>query len=184
MELIFTTTNKYKINSASLVLKKYDINIIGYDVAVPEIQADTVEEIILDKVAKCYKIVGKPLVAMDSGIFIEALNGFPGPYTKYVISSIGEDGLINLVKPLTNKNCFVQRTIGYTDGIKTKIFISRGYGEIIEDKRGKNGLNYDLVFYVPTLKKTLAELSDEEKVKVWGSAWDDLGKWIVSEKDE
>ncbi len=179
MDLIFTTTNKYKIKSAQLVLGKYDINIVGTAVEVPEIQAETPEEVIVDKVKRCFQIVKKPLIAMDSGLFIEPLEGFPGIYTKYTLSTIGEDGLIRLTKEITPCKAFVQRMIGYTDGKEVKIFSSKGYGEIIPEKRGSNGANYDLIFYVPEKKKTLAELSDEEQVEVWGDAWDRLGLWLT-----
>lgn len=178
MDLIFTTTNKYKIKSAQLVLGKYDINVVGMAVDVPEIQAETPEEVITDKVEKCFQIVKKPLIAMDSGLFIKSLGGFPGIYTKYVLNTIGEDGLIKVTKGITPCKAFVQRMIGYTDGKEVKIFSSRGYGEIIPEKRGNNGANYDLIFYVPEKNKTLAELSDEEQIEVWGDAWDRLGQWI------
>ena len=181
MQIIFTTTNKNKIESAQLVLNKYKIKVIGTEVTVDEIQADTPEDLIIDKVKKCYQQNKKPLIAMDSGLFIENLNGFPGPYTKYAIKTIGEDGLMRLVKGIANnKNiAYVQRTIGYTDGTNIKIFSSRGYGQIIQEKRGTNGMNYDLIFYVPSKKKTLAELSTPEQVEVWGDAWDQLGQWLI-----
>lgn len=178
MKITFTTTNKYKIQAAESVLNKYGIEVIGKDVEVDEIQSDSPEEVILDKVKKCYKIVKKPLIAMDSGLFIEDLGGFPGVYTKFAIKTIGEDGLMKLTKDFKNNKAYVQRMIGYTDGKVFKIFFSRGYGKIIQEKRGDNGMNYDLIFYVPSKKKTLAELNLEEQVEVWGNAWDKLAKYL------
>lgn len=179
MDLIFVTTNRHKIRSAQLVLAKYDMNIIGISVVVPEIQGVSSKEIIKDKVKKCYQVVKKPLIAMDSGLFIDSLAGFPGVYTKFVLETIGEDGLIKLTKDIKPCRAYVQRMIGYTDGRETQTFSSRGYGEIIAEKRGNNGINYDLIFYLPEKGKTLAELSDKEKVEVWGDAWDQLGLWLT-----
>ena len=183
MKVIFTTTNKYKIQAAESVLSKYGIEVVGKDVEVDEIQSDSPEEVILDKVKKCYKIVKKPLIAMDSGLFIEDLGGFPGVYTKSAIKTIGEDGLIKLTKDFKNNKAYVQRMIGYTDGKVFKTFSSRGYGKIIQEKRGDNGMNYDLIFYVPSKKKTLAELNLEEQVEVWGDAWDKLAKYLKRTKN-
>uniref|UniRef100_A0A7C5UV03 Non-canonical purine NTP pyrophosphatase n=1 Tax=candidate division CPR3 bacterium TaxID=2268181 RepID=A0A7C5UV03_UNCC3 len=179
MKIIFTTTNKNKIKSAESVLNRYGIDVIGEEVEVDEIQSDSPEEIIIDKIKKCYKKINKPLIAMDSGLFIESLGGFPGVYTKYILKTIGEDGLLKLTKGIKPCKAYVQRTIGYTDGKEFKIFSSRGYGQIIQEKRGTNGVNYDLIFYVPDKKKTLAELSDKEQIKVWGDAWDQLSIWLT-----
>lgn len=180
MKIIFTTTNKYKIQAAESVLNKYGVEVIGKEVEVDEIQSDSPEEVILDKVKKCYKVIKKPLIAMDSGLFIEDLGGFPGVYTKFILKTIGEEGLMKLTKDLDGNKAYVQRVIGYTDGKEFKTFASRGYGTIIQEKRGENGMNYDLVFYVPEKKKTLAELDFSEQVNVWGDAWDKLAKYLKS----
>jgi XTP/dITP diphosphohydrolase len=178
MEVIFTTTNKYKIESAQSVLQKYNIHVLGESVDVDEIQNSDPEAVAIDKAKKCFEIIKKPLICMDSGLFIEGLKGFPGVITKYAIETIGEDGLINLTKNLQNKKAYVQRTIAYYDGRQLKVFQSRGYGEIISDKRGENGYSYDLILYVPSRGKTLAEMTSEEQVETWGDAWDKLGEWL------
>jgi XTP/dITP diphosphohydrolase len=184
MQIIFTTTNKYKIKAAETVLTKYGIEVLGKDVEVDEIQSNDSEQVILDKVKRCYEQIKEPLIAMDSGLFIESLDGFPGVYTKYALDTIGEDGLIKLTKDKEDKKAYVQRMIGYTDGKVTKVFSSRGYGEIIQEKRGTNGMNYDLIFYVPSKGKTLAELSDEDRTVVWGDAWDRLAQWLIANARE
>ncbi|BCX14209.1 MAG: hypothetical protein KatS3mg085_741 [Candidatus Dojkabacteria bacterium] len=61
---------------------------------------------------------------MDSGLFIEDLKDFPGVYTKYILETIGEKGLMDLTKNIPNNSAYVQRTIAYTDGEKTEIFQS------------------------------------------------------------
>lgn len=178
MDLIFTTTNESKIKSAQLVLDKYSIHVIGEKVEVDEIQSRDPEKVILDKVKRSYEIVKKPLISMDSGLFIEALNEFPGVYTRPVLETIGEDGLMKLTKDVDNPRAYVQRMIAFTDGETTQVFSSRGYGKIIQEKRGENGWDYDKIFYVEEKNKTLAEMTDEEKIAVWGDAWDQLGQWL------
>jgi len=184
MKLLFATTNKYKIKSAELVLKKYGIKVVGEPAEITEIQASSPEEVAKDKAKKAFKIIKKPLIVMDSGLFIKPLNGFPGVYTNFVLKTLGEDGLIKLTENISPCKAYVQRMIAYTNGKETKIFFSRGHGEIISEKRGDNGINYDLIFYVPEKEKTLAEMTDENQVKAWGDAWNQLGKWLKKNDKE
>ena len=183
MQLIFATTNKHKIESAKLVLGKHGIEVVGKEIEVDEIQSNSPEAVIIDKVRKCYKKVKSPLIAMDSGLFIEPLGGFPGIYTKFIIESIGDTGIMKLAKKIKPCKAYVQRMIGYTDGKIVKIFSSRGYGEILQERRGVRGRNYDAIFYVPNKEKTLAELTQEERVEVWGDAWEKLALWLKQRFD-
>ena len=178
MKIIFTTSNKYKIQSAESVLNRHGIEVKGIDIEVDEIQSGSPKRVIMDKVKKCYQKIQKPLIAMDSGLFIEPLGGFPGVYTKFFIEKIGEDGLIKLLEKIKKPKAYVQRMIGYTDGKIVKTFQSRGCGYIIDEKRGSNGKNYDLIFYVPSKKKTLAEMDNDEQVETWGDAWEKLAVWL------
>ena len=59
---------------------------------------------------------GRSCVYMqDSGFVIEALNGFPGPYTKYVLSTIGVDGLLKLMDGQLNRRCGFAACVGFAD---------------------------------------------------------------------
>lgn len=177
-QILFTTTNKHKIDSASLILERYGFIVKGIEVHIDEIQAEEPKKVATDKAEKAFKVIEKPLIVMDSGLFIEDLNNFLGVYTKYILETIGEKGLMALTKSLPNNCAYVQRTIAFTDGKDTKVFQSRGYGTIIQEQRGENGWSYDKIFLVKGKNKTLAEMTDEEKVKVWGDAWDKLGEWL------
>ena len=66
----------------------------------PEIQGDTVADICRAKTAEAFRLAPQlaPFVVQDSGFAIHALRGFPGPYTKYVLSTIGVDGLMKLME--------------------------------------------------------------------------------------
>lgn len=181
MDLIFTTTNINKIKSAQLILQKYKINVIGKAIEVDEIQSHDPQKVIEDKLRKSYQILQRPLISMDSGLFINGLKGFPGVMTKYALETIGEEGFVNLVKPLQDKSAYVQRMIGFTDGKITKFFISQGHGEIVSEKVKTNGYGYDNILFVPSKNTVLADLSFEDQVKFWGDAWDQLGQWLANE---
>jgi len=180
-ELIFSTGNKFKFEFARSELKKFGIKVRMKDVKVTEIQADTLEEIAEKKVKDAYKKIGKPVVITDSGIFIKSLKGFPGPYSNYVRRTIGTDGLIDLVRGKNNE-AYVKNIVCFTDGKIVKIFTSKSYGKIISEKRGENGYFFDFIFVPRGEKRTLAEMSLEEKIKIWVYAWTDFAKWYVKRK--
>ena len=98
MDLIYATTNKHKLAGAKQALAGTDINLIAPDKTlpdVPEIQSDDQEAVSVDKALKYYKLLKSPLVVMDSGLFIDELNGFPGVYTKYALDTIGIDRIVS-----------------------------------------------------------------------------------------
>ena len=104
MDLIYATTNKHKLAGALAGAKQAlagtDINLIAPDKTlpdVPEIQSDDQAAVSVDKALKYYELLKHPLVVMDSGLFIDELNGFPGVYTKYALDTIGIDRIIQLL---------------------------------------------------------------------------------------
>lgn len=178
-KIIYATTNKYKIKEANLALVKYDLETIPTEAKILEIQTLDVKELVKDKAEKYYQKIGKPLIVMDSGLFIEAFKDFPGVYTSFIGQTLGVEGLINLINDLKNPQAYVQRTVAFIDDKETKIFISKGQGVLISEKRGANGFFFDYIFYVPEKKKTLAEMTNNEKVAIWGDAWDQFALWFL-----
>jgi inosine/xanthosine triphosphate pyrophosphatase family protein len=57
----------------------------------------------------------EPLVVEDSGFYIHDLSGFPGPYTKYVIETIGVAGLLYLALPLASRSCGFLSVLVFVD---------------------------------------------------------------------
>ena len=120
MDLIYATTNKHKLAGAKQALAGTNINLIAPDKTlpdVPEIQSDDQAAVSVDKALKYYELLKHPLVVMDSGLFIDELNGFPGVYTKYALDTIGIDRIVQLLGG--GARAYTQRTITYFDGNKT-----------------------------------------------------------------
>ena len=106
MEIDFITSNKGKIAA----LKRSFLNAGRFDIKVNQVQADIVEpqlnniaDVSKYKAMEAFKILKKPILVEDGGLVIEALNGFPGPYTKYVLSTIGIDGILKLMNGENNR---------------------------------------------------------------------------------
>ena len=174
MDLIYATTNKYKLAGAKQALAGTNINLIMPDKTlpdVPEIQSNDQQTVSIDKALKYYDLLKRPLVVMDSGLFIDELNGFPGVYTKYALDTIGIDRIIQL---LGGARAYTQRTITYFDGNKPQTFTLKLHGALLKEPRGNNGRNYDKYFLPDGKNKTLAEMTDEEKAELTAVVWREL----------
>ena len=179
MNLIYATTNKHKLAGAKQALAGTDINLIAPDGVlpdVPEIQSEDQAAVSVDKALKYYELLKRPLVVMDSGLFIDELNGFPGVYTKYALDTIGINRIIQLLGGAAR--AYTQRTITYFDGNKPQIFTLKLHGALLKEPRGNNGRNYDKYFLPNGKNKTLAEMTDEEKAELTAVVWQELAVWL------
>ena len=109
------------------------------------------------------------VVAEDSGLEVNALNGEPGIFSSRYAGdhSTDEQNIKKLLKKLENTSersaRFVSVVSVSQNGKLIKSFTGEVHGEILKKKRGSQGFGYDPVFYYPPLKKTFAQLSTEQK---------------------
>src|SRR5690606_9548162 len=99
-EIHFITSNKGKILSLVNRLPKDRFIVIGEKIDLMEMQGNTAAEISELKAKLAFEKLGKPLIVQDSALHIPALNGFPGPYIKYIQDTIGPEGLLKLIEGL------------------------------------------------------------------------------------
>src|SRR3712207_1054512 len=114
-EIVFVTTNKGKIASAQRELS--GIKVLPYNAELIEPRSDDIREIARQKVIQAYKIVGKPCIALDSGFFVDELNGFPKAYVNHMLDTIGIRGLLKLMEGVINRNCKFKSCLAYYDEI-------------------------------------------------------------------
>ncbi len=163
MEIIFATGNESKIKEASHIL---GFEVKGIKIDIPEIQDIEVDNIIEHKVKKAYEIVKKPIIIEDTGLYFEAMNGFPGALIKWVLKSVNNEGVIKILKNMEHSRAYAKTSIGYFDGKEIHIFSGTIKGEVCQEPRGKNGFGWDMIFQPEGYNKTFAEMSDEEKNKI------------------
>lgn len=131
---------------------------------IPELRSDDVEVISRQKAQYAYNQLLTPLIVDDTSFFIDALNGFPGPYAAYVLHTIGNTGILTLMKEEKNRNAHFTTAIAFADEHGIRHFSGTINGRIITVPRGSGGFGYDPIFEVDG--KTLAELPLEEKSKI------------------
>ena len=97
-----------------------------------EPQADTIEDVALSKARQAYQQCGTAVLVEDSGFCVDELSGFPGPYTKYVLQTIGVMGLLNLARGLPERTCMFRSVMVYIDEQEqAHIFVDeRGVGRL------------------------------------------------------
>mmetsp|Transcript_62666 Transcript_62666/g.147056 ORF Transcript_62666/g.147056 Transcript_62666/m.147056 type:complete len:233 (-) Transcript_62666:28-726(-) len=120
IRLRFVTTNRGKVDFLRVVLESAAADSILHsvemcDMELPELQADSVAKICAAKTEAAFRLLGGNVVVQDSGFVIQALNGFPGPYTKYVLATIGVDGLLKLMEGQPNRRCGFAACVGFAD---------------------------------------------------------------------
>ena len=159
----FITGNEHKVKEAEKIFKDYDINLEHIDLGYTEPQGS------LEDVARegakyaCHKI-GKAVIVEDAGLFINALNGFPGTYSHYVQDTLGNKGILKLMENTSDRKAEFRSVIGYcTPNSEPKTFLGKVEGEIADCERGDLGFAFDPIFYVPSEDKTFGELTTEEK---------------------
>ena len=168
-ELILASNNDHKVEEIKSILDDYKIltlKDIGYYEDIIE-DGTTFEENALIKARTIAKYSGKATIADDSGLSVALLDGRPGVYSaRYSEEQTDEKNIEKVLAELNGEKSeakFVSViALVRPDGSEVT-FRGECHGEIIFEKRGNNGFGYDPIFYVPSLEKTFAELTPEQK---------------------
>lgn len=174
MDILVATKNKGKLKEIRSILDDFNVlglDDVGIDVDVEE-NGTTFEENALIKAREICKLSGKTVIADDSGLEVDYLNGAPGIYSARYTDGSDDDRVNKLLSELENVpreergahfTCAI--AIVYPDG-REYTFRGECYGIIDTVKKGENGFGYDPVFYFEEYNMTLAEASEEMKNKV------------------
>jgi XTP/dITP diphosphohydrolase len=118
-------------------------------------------EISRQKAQYAFDKILTPLIVDDTSFSIDALKGFPGPYAAYVLNSIGNDGILKIMKNVKNRNAHFTTVIAFADEEGVRDFPGTIHGRITTVPRGSGGFGYDPIFEIG--RRTLAELPFEER---------------------
>jgi len=156
------TTNENKFREAALIAKEFGVELEWERRSYTEIQADSLEEIVGFGVEEVCREIGDPCFAEDAGLFIDALNGFPGPYSKFVFLTIGNRGILKLMEGVENRLAEFRSAVAFcSPGGGPVVFSASVRGKITHEPRGTGGFGFDPIFEVNG--RTFAEMSTREK---------------------
>jgi XTP/dITP diphosphohydrolase len=183
MKVNFVTGNKLKFDIAQAFFAPLSDNFKLYQLTidVPEIQADTVQEVAIFSAQEAVRMVGEPCIVSDAGLMIEALNGFPGPFLKYVNTWLGIEGYLNLLAGIDNRRAYFEDTlaVAFPDGA-VKTFTRREYGILAEmAEESRPGWAANDLFIPDGYDIPLGKMSNEEQVAFWGDGtWPEIIKYL------
>ena len=148
----------------------------------------TFEENAILKAETVAEELGALVIADDSGLSIDALEGRPGVYSaRYAGEEKSDEANMEKVLGELESVDESDRTARFYcvlaiagPDMETKTVTGTCEGRILREKRGTNGFGYDPIFFVPSLDKTMAELTQEEKSRIShrGHALEKLGNII------
>ena len=170
--MIVATNNKGKLEELRKILNEYELYSLkdkNIDIEINE-DEDTFLGNALKKAKEIYAIANEEVIADDSGLCINCLDGFPGVMTHRFLGDDASDEerneyLINEVNKYDDRSAQVVCNLVYYEG--DDIIVGEGIidGYIANERRGTNGFGFDEIFCLPN-GTTLAELTPDEKNKV------------------
>lgn len=176
--IVVASNNNHKLKEIKEILKDYNVLSLDDINFCDEIEENgkTFEENAVIKAQAVHNYLKKIkkdyiVLADDSGLCVDALNGAPGVYSARYAGRHGDDqaNRNKLLKELEGMdrtayfNCTI--AIAYPNG-EYKIFEGKTYGKITTEELGKKDFGYDCIFYSDDLHKTFGEASEDEKNSV------------------
>ncbi len=166
--VLFATNNVNKFSEARRALKDYGLAVGMIRLKSLEIQSESLQEIAKTSVEDVFSKIKLPVIVEDAGLFIDALNGFPGPYAAYAYKTIGNSGLLKLMKNVDSRKATFESNIACMSPKLTRpiCFVGTVNGQIVKHARKKNensGFGFDPIFAPEKSELTFAEMSTEEK---------------------
>lgn len=164
-KIVFVTGNQGKFKEVKEILASKGFEVIQNKDGYPELQEDELEPIAAYGAKLTADQLKMPVIVDDSGLFIKALNGFPGPYSAFVENKLGNLKVLKLMENEDDRTAAFKSVIGYCEpGKEPLTFTGTVEGNIDFEEKGSGGFGYDPIFEYNG--KTFGEWGDEEKNKV------------------
>lgn len=177
------TGNPNKFREGQLILSEMGFELRLLRGMKLEIQADDLEAIATRSLEWISINDPRPIIAEESGLFIEHYNGFPGPYSSYTLRRIGLAGILKLMEDVEDRRAQYKAVIAYRHGCELNLFRGEVWGRISRMPRGAGGFGYDPIF-IPDEGdgRTFGEMTVEEKNSIShrARAFRMLGGWLKS----
>jgi len=164
-KIFFITGSKHKFEELKeFISDSIDIEMLSIDL--PEIQENDAKKIISEKLRKA-KILypEKELIVEDTSLYLDCLNGFPGPLIKWFSKSLGYQKIYDICNKFGNFDASAVCNIGYSHQGKIEFFEGRLKGTIVPPEKS-NGFGWDLIFVPENLNIRYSEMSKEDKNKI------------------
>ncbi len=175
-DLYFVSSNSHKYKESKIILNSFGISLGFVKLTLEEIQSSSLKEIAEKKAQDAFSKCKKPIIVEDDGLFIDSLDGFPGPYSSYVFKTIGNNGILKLVS--SKRNAKFVSIITYCDKKTLKTFDAKLDGIISKSQKGK-GWGYDPIFIPKNSRKTFAQTTQKNELSHRFKALKKFSSWYL-----
>jgi len=164
MRLNIITSNRGKLEEFRAALVPLGIEVAHLPIGYEEVQVDTLEEVV-DHGLKELRARGiGDLVIDDSGLFIDALKGFPGVYSAYALRTLGNRGVLRLMEGAEGRGARFTCCIGCSiEGSEDIVVCESCEGQIAKNEKGEGGFGFDPIFIPEGEDRTFAQMPLAEK---------------------
>ena len=175
----FISKNEHKHKEAVSILSDAGVDVSMVTLRIDEIQSESIEHIVHDKVTKAFRQIGRPLFVEQTGLYLSQLHGLPGGLTQVFWDSLQANRFCELFGTGKDTAVIAKTVIGFTNGRLVHLFEGEVSGTIVAEPRGSRDFQWDCVFQPNGFDQTFAEMGDtKNKISMRRKALDELAKHL------
>lgn len=168
--LIYVTGNAVKYDVALKTFANTGIVLLQNKLDTPEIQNKNVQKVAIYSARWASEQLNKPVIVTDAGFYISALNGFPGPFIKFVNEWFSAEDYINLMRDKTNRTIIIQDCLAYCHpGEEPLVFTGTYRGKLANQPSSKQGTSIEKVFIPEGFNVPISDIPAEKMISYWSN---------------
>jgi non-canonical purine NTP pyrophosphatase (RdgB/HAM1 family) len=176
--IVLVTGNPGKLREVRRMVAG-DVGSIAVDL--PEIQSLDLTAVLRAKADEAARHTERPFVVEETGLELAALNGFPGPFVKWMLAALGAEGIARLAIGAGDPTVLARCRLLYRDAYGDVEAEGVTEGSLVTPGRGDRGFGWDPVFLPVGETRTYGELPDADKDRLShrGRAWRELARRLA-----
>jgi XTP/dITP diphosphohydrolase len=164
MERVFLSANENKLTEVKEMLETEKIHVLAHAMRIDEIQSESMEKIVKDKVKKAYAKLKRPLLVEQTGLLISDFGNLPGGLTQVFWDALQADKFCQYF--YGKGEVLAETVLAYCDGKRIYLFSGSVKGIIVPEPRGDRTFQWDCVFQPEGQDQTFAEMPKEKKNEI------------------
>jgi XTP/dITP diphosphohydrolase len=179
--LTYITGNETKFKVAEQVLQDSGILLRREHLCTPEIQSSRVEEVAEYSAIWASQYLNQPVVVTDAGFYIKALNGFPGPFIKFINEWFSAKDFLSLMQGKNNRQIIIRDCLAYCQPDEKPVTFCRLYrGALATEPGRKRGTPIEQLFIPEGYTVPASEIPPDEMITYWSnvSTWRELKQYL------
>lgn len=172
MDLTFATSNVMKFQIGQRAIRETAINLLHKSIRLDEIQDEEGAEIARMCAISAYQVLCEPVAVTDASFIIPALNGFPGPFVKYVNKYLNPEDILRLMDGKEDRRITIRESLCIATGTKSteQLVYSSDYRGRLSEKVGMgNGTTFEKLVIPEGYGCCLSEMAYDDQIRFWSS---------------